>query len=270
MRKFVLGLAVFGAVLAPVWFAAAGLGAKLGLWDWRFGLGTMTREIGPMIVIGAAVIAGIALLWTLIKPPRKHALIAAVCLAVPLMVLGRLAGAQQVGLSLPPIHDVQTNWEAPIQPSDVLIAQRGEGANAIQDAPVIGEALAERWPAFAGKTNAEAQAMSYPYLEPIETSLERDAAFVVVREVIEARGWPVVYQDPRVSGVIEATAETFWYGFKDDVLARVQAREAGGTVIDLRSVSRVGLSDLGANAKRLNELSRDIKIALRAAERAGA
>jgi uncharacterized protein (DUF1499 family) len=44
-------------------------------------------------------------------------------------------------------------------------------------------------------------------------------------------------------------AETFWYGFKDDVVVRVARGK-----IDFRSVSRVGLSDLGANAARIAKL----------------
>jgi fatty-acyl-CoA synthase len=54
-------------------------------------------------------------------------------------------------------------------------------------------------------------------------------------------------------GRIEATATSFWYGFKDDVLVRIRP-EGGGSRVDLRSVSRVGLSDLGANCERITEL----------------
>ena len=54
-------------------------------------------------------------------------------------------------------------------------------------------------------------------------------------------------------GRIEATDETFWFGFKDDVVVRVRA-EGSGSVIDVRSVSRVGQSDLGKNAQRISEI----------------
>jgi uncharacterized protein (DUF1499 family) len=62
-------------------------------------------------------------------------------------------------------------------------------------------------------------------------------------------GWEIVAADP-ATGRIEATATTFWYGFKDDVVVRVGAGN-GGSVIDVRSKSRVGRSDLGANASRI-------------------
>lgn len=58
--------------------------------------------------------------------------------------------------------------------------------------------------------------------------------------------------DP-AAGRLEAVAETFWFGFKDDVVVRVRPGESGGAVIDMRSTSRVGLSDLGANAARIED-----------------
>jgi len=51
-------------------------------------------------------------------------------------------------------------------------------------------------------------------------------------------------------GRIEAVATTFWFGFKDDVVVRI-APASGGSKVDIRSVSRVGVSDVGANAERI-------------------
>jgi uncharacterized protein (DUF1499 family) len=52
-----------------------------------------------------------------------------------------------------------------------------------------------------------------------------------------------------VGGTVEGVAQSFWFGFKDDVVARV-----GDAQIDFRSVSRVGISDLGANTARIKDL----------------
>ena len=49
------------------------------------------------------------------------------------------------------------------------------------------------------------------------------------------------------SGLIDATEESFWFGFKDDVMLRVSS-EGEGCRIDIRSTSRVGLS--GRSAQR--------------------
>jgi len=69
------------------------------------------------------------------------------------------------------------------------------------------------------------------------------------RDAANAMGWEIVATDS-LAGRIEATATTTWFGFKDDVVVRVQASGAGSRV-DVRSVSRVGRSDVGANAARI-------------------
>ena len=62
-------------------------------------------------------------------------------------------------------------------------------------------------------------------------------------------GWEIVASDPD-TGRIEATDTTFWFGYKDDIIIRVTPEQDGATV-DIRSVSRVGIGDLGANAERI-------------------
>ena len=49
---------------------------------------------------------------------------------------------------------------------------------------------------------------------------------------------------------IEATDTTFWFGFKDDVIIRITP-EPDGSRVDIRSLSRVGKSDVGTNVKRV-------------------
>ena len=64
-------------------------------------------------------------------------------------------------------------------------------------------------------------------------------------------GWEIVATVP-LEGRLEATATTFWFGFKDDVVVRI--RRAGPvTAVDVRSKSREGRSDLGRNAERIRE-----------------
>ena len=64
-------------------------------------------------------------------------------------------------------------------------------------------------------------------------------------------GWDLVASDP-ASGRIEATDTTFWFGFKDDIVIRVAAAP-GGSRVDIRSLSRVGVSDVGTNAARIRK-----------------
>jgi uncharacterized protein (DUF1499 family) len=85
-----------------------------------------------------------------------------------------------------------------------------------------------------------------------------DRALSVARKL----GWVVVAAVP-AEGRIEATDTTRWFGFKDDVVVRV-APAAGGSRVDVRSVSRVGRSDLGTNARRIRAFLRELRAAISA------
>ncbi|HEU0306092.1 MAG TPA: DUF1499 domain-containing protein, partial [Lysobacter sp.] len=70
------------------------------------------------------------------------------------------------------------------------------------------------------------------------------------QQVARDMGWELVAADA-TAGRIEATDTTLWFGFKDDIVVRVEA-EGSGSRIDVRSLSRVGKSDVGTNAKRIH------------------
>jgi fatty-acyl-CoA synthase len=90
-----------------------------------------------------------------------------------------------------------------------------------------------------------------PGAKPVRLALAPTEAQARVRQVLKAEGLAVGGEAP---GSVEATWESFWYGFKDDVIVRIRPEEAGSR-IDLRSVSRVGMSDLGANCERVTALA---------------
>ena len=76
-----------------------------------------------------------------------------------------------------------------------------------------------------------------------------DDAFDRALAVAADLGWEVYHQD-RNAGIIEAVDTTAIMAFRDDVVIRLRTN-ADGTLVDLRSVSRVGIGDIGANAKRI-------------------
>jgi uncharacterized protein (DUF1499 family) len=77
------------------------------------------------------------------------------------------------------------------------------------------------------------------------------------RSIVNARGWLVTLSN---DSRIEATDTVSPFRFKDDIVI-VATPESGGAVtrIDIRSVSRVGVSDLGVNAKRVRALLADLR-----------
>ena len=100
---------------------------------------------------------------------------------------------------------------------------------------------------------ADAQRSGYPDIGPVDLAQTPAAAFDRALSVARAMGWTIVASDAR-TGRIEATATTAWFGFRDDVVIRVTPRGSGSRV-DVRSHSRVGRGDLGANARRVRDFS---------------
>jgi uncharacterized protein (DUF1499 family) len=96
---------------------------------------------------------------------------------------------------------------------------------------------------------AAQQKQGYPDIVPALLRVLPDRALARAEAAARALGWEIVAAVP-AEGRLEATATTRWFGFKDDIVVRVTPAP-GGSQVDIRSVSRVGKSDLGANARRI-------------------
>jgi uncharacterized protein (DUF1499 family) len=159
---------------------------------------------------------------------RKHIARVILC-ALPgtLLLLALLSGGDA-----PRIHDITTDTQDP--PIFVMAEQqRGAGANSLAiDKDVIA-----------------VQQAAFPDIQTLTNAQPSDQVFDRAIQVATSLGWDIYHQD-RNAGVIEAADTTAIMAFKDDIVIRVRTN-AEGTLIDLRSVSRVGEGDLGANAKRI-------------------
>jgi uncharacterized protein (DUF1499 family) len=248
--KLVLAL----IALVPVYFMVAALGTKFGVWDYQIGLGLLVFTAGVWVLGIAALIALVALgLAVIAKPRRSLAMgIAAVGLVLPLgFVVWGLSVAAVAGAN--PIHDVATDTADPPEFSNATLAQREEvGANPLRDYQTpLGRMepwkSSERVPEKV-KIQSHAQFITSEYagLAPLPLAgASRADAVSAIAAAMEEIGLGDIRKDLG-AGRVEAVATSFWYGFKDDVVARI-----GPSQIDFRSVSRVGQSDLGTNAKRI-------------------
>jgi uncharacterized protein (DUF1499 family) len=172
--------------------------------------------------------------------------------AIPALALGFAASVMSKAKDIPPIHDIATDIQDPPAFSKAVIDARAAigGGNPIapMNVPV---------PALKGKTVGELGKAANPDLAPLALSRSVPDATKLVAEVAAAEGLKVTTTG---DGVVEAVAESFWFGFKDDVVFRIRPAATGaGSVVDIRSTSRVGMSDLGANGKRIGALSAAIK-----------
>ena len=249
--KLVLALLAF----LPVFFVIAAFGTKLGIWSWQFGLLTLTFT-GGMIVLGVtALTALVSLILAARAKPRTNAPIAAAILglAVPgaALVMFMSAGGKA---DENPISDIATDTgNPPVFSAQVMAERTKSGANPVNDYQTpLGqiEPYRERV-SDELKVKSLAQIITAKPDRPAPLPLGgagKAEGIVAVKAAMTAMGLTDIRTD-EAAGTVEGVAETFWFGFKDDIVARV-----GETQIDFRSVSRVGVSDIGANTARINDL----------------
>lgn len=222
-------LAFTVAALAVTLFAVAGPGTRFGLWDFPAGLGLL--KWAAYAGIAGVVLTLVALAVT--RPRGRAAAVLAVALALSAGTVYVPWHGLQQARALPPIHDITTDTQNPPAFVAVLPLRAGAANPA----------------AYGGDSVAMLQQKGYPDLRPLHLGVSPSAAFARALAEARAMDWAVVGADS-AAGRIEATATTRWFGFKDDVVVRVRP-EGTGTRLDVRSVSRVGASDVGTNAARI-------------------
>jgi len=239
--SWIAWLALLVGVGALATLALAGPGYRLG---W-FGLGT---ALVPMlrsaayggIAAGVLALIALALNWRRgTTGARVAALIALVIGAGSLYVPWQWA---QTARAVPPIHDITTDTITP--PSYVEVAALRDELNVPNRLDYLPEVAAQ-------------QLRGYPDVQPAFLAAPPAQAYSKALDLVRARGWTVVASDD-AERRIEATDTTRWFGFKDDIAIRVSAVPDGTSRVDVRSVSRVGRSDVGTNARRIRAFMADL------------
>lgn len=209
----------------------AGFGSRAGWWHFRFGFQILTwAAYGGLAGAVCGLLGGLAALW---RGPLRGAWIAFIALGIGLVVVGIPWQMKRTAQQVPPIHDITTDTDNPPRFVAVLPLRK--------DAP--------NSPDYGGPDLAAQQRAAYPDLQPVIVPVPRHQAFAQGLKAAEAMGWEIVAANAE-EGRIEATDTTLWFGFKDDVVVRIQARD-DESLLDVRSVSRVGKSDVGTNAQRI-------------------
>lgn len=217
------------ALLAALLLLVAGPGTRFGVWE--YGTGLLLMRGAFFVGLVAAIVALILLIVPKTRRGRGATLVAA--LAIGLVTAWVPYNGYRTVMSLPFIHDISTDTENPPQFVDV-VPLRADAKNPVE---------------YAGEEVAAQQREAYPDIHTLEFPGPAAATFSDALDVAEKMGWDIVAADSD-EGRIEATATTLWFGFKDDVVIRVEPT-ASGSRLDIRSKSRVGRSDVGANAARI-------------------
>lgn len=218
-------------VLALLAMLLAGPAHRFGLLGLRPAFGML--GIGAKGGMAAALVALIAIILALIARSARLSLSGALGLLLGVLAFAPPWWFARKADALPDIHDITTDTADPPR-YQVLLAQRASAPNSA---------------IYGGPTVAAQQHAGYPDIQPLHFDAVPATVFDAALQTAKAMGWTIAAQEP-AKGRIEATATTFWFGFKDDVVIRVDA-EAAGTRVDIRSTSRVGSSDVGANAERI-------------------
>ncbi len=146
-------------------------------------------------------------------------------------------------LRLPVINDITTNPEGPVEFDKIKELQANTGKDL-------------SYP----KEFHDLQKSHYPDIQPLYLTLEPLKAFDICLSIVKQRQWEIINFD-EAQKKIECVVTTNMMKFKDDVVIQVFTNGENQTRIEMRSKSRVGKGDLGANAKRITAFLTDTKIA---------
>lgn len=217
--------------------AAAGLGYRFGLWPLA-----QAFDILRLGAYASAVALALSMIGLLFLIWRRR--FAGVLMLVPAVLIAGFAlyvpwKMAHLAKSHPPIHDISTDLDSP--PDFVALKRAREKAP-------------NGW---SWNGNSSLQRQHYADVVPAILKLPREKVLPLVESAARGMGMSIVEAN-LAEGRVEASDRTLWFGFTDDVVIRLRS-EGDGTRIDIRSASRVGVSDLGKNAERVRDFLARLK-----------
>jgi len=225
------------AIIAGLVVAVMIFGARLNLWEPIVGFGYIRNYLNPigLTVLGLSMLGFVSQLVTRNRTGIVKTLIATLIgfgLVTP-MIQGIISPTKRA----PAIHDITTDTITP--PEFLVLDETRAGAkNSL---------------IYEGEAVAAIQKKAYPYIQPIESNLTAAEAYKRALEIAQQKGWEIIAKDTDTL-YFEATAQTAFFGFMDDIVIRITPINDKSRV-DIRSVSRIGRSDKGLNAARIVEFT---------------
>lgn len=250
LQKIAASLAILAALVGAVMIGLSGPLFRLGVIElsvafWILILyGVAAALAGVVLGVVTFVLAAIRRSGPGLRRAGVAVLVGLAAAFVP------VTGAMK-GRSVPMIHDISTDTAN--APAFIALADARKASPNGLDYPGALKLSGQK--AWRGEckepcpTVAEAQAGAYADIVTFKSALPAAELFAKAQAVVAAKGWQIAANDAGALR-LEATATSFFFGFKDDVVIRVAA-DGAGSKLDMRSASRLGLSDLGANAERI-------------------
>ncbi len=242
--RIVFGLAALSGLLA----IGGPIGSGWGLF--HFSIGIQALLVAALLAL-VALIVGLLFGWLGKKSaaPRPK-LLRWAGMAISIAMLGWL-GSYFVAARGAPLHDVSTDLADPPQfQSLIMRADNFDNIPGADDPEMKGMNPQQRW--------VQLHQQIYGDIRSVRVNQNVSAVIAKANRLAKARGWDVALSVP-AEGRLEATATSALFRFKDDVVLRVRPTEDGkGSIVDMRSISRVGQSDIGVNAKRVRSFLADL------------
>lgn len=223
------------SVVGALAFLLSGYGYQWNWWELGFAIQYMFA--------GGALLGLLGLIFAIAFPfvnrsesPARGRWMAWTAAFLGILVVANFGYWYYQAQQYPPIHDITTDTENPPE-FEAIVPLRADAPNATE---------------YGGEEVANIQKEHYPEIQTLILNEPYPAAFKRVLEAARATSWEIVGYDQQ-DGRIEATHTLPWFGFKDDVVIRVDtaATDSTASEIDIRSVSRIGQGDIGVNADRI-------------------
>lgn len=191
---------------------------------------TLLRS-GVYAAVTAILLSILLLITSSITRRLGTGLVAVIVIAATLALLYPPWQQWQRAQQAPVIHDITTDMQNP-PAFNALRNAREAAPNAVD---------------YPGEATARQQQAAYPNVQPLVVTAPATTVLAAAQAEVEASGWRIA---TITENTIEATATTHWFGFEDDVVIRLTEQQ-DAVRIDMRSASRLGASDIGTNAQRI-------------------
>ena len=241
------------ALLLSIGGVAAALIAAIGsgqdLWPFRTGFTILRYAF--FAAIGGGLIALVGLFLARRRLSARLVGLNLLALVIGLGFVLYLGAQIRTARTVPAIHDVSTNLDDTPQFTALKVREDNLENIPDNDDPRLKAMDPEsRWKAI--------HRQAYSDLRTVQLQSPPAATVSRVEQLARERGWEIAKADPQ-AGLVEATDTTFFFRFKDDVVVRVRPGPGGGSLVDMRSISRVGGSDVGVNAERVRAFLADLQ-----------
>lgn len=224
------------SMVAVIILVLAGYGYQ---WNW-WGLGTAFTWLIPgsavlgLIGFSLAIIFGFSR-WN--NPEIQGAGGALLGLLLGIAVMGTVGYWFNETQQYPPIHDISTDIENPPE-FGAIVPLRAKAPNDTT---------------YGDEEKGDIQREHYPDIQTLYLDMEYEQAYDRALAAVEQMPWEKTVTENKEVGIIEAVDKLPWFGFKDDIVIRVDTASVNRSKIDVRSVSRIGRGDIGVNAHRIRD-----------------